>query len=100
MSSRDIKQNIDFSGTVEELISVYQSNAPSETMVKIADMLSKPERPRVTRFMRAAVHAPNADIQSVAQKYLSRYAANTDSVPARVNSHPRSPKEKIEFLGQ
>jgi hypothetical protein len=38
------EQYIDFSGIVDQLISVYQSGSP-ETMVKIAGMLSQPERP-------------------------------------------------------
>jgi HEAT repeat protein len=100
LNSRDTKENIDFSGIVEELISVYQANASPETMLKIANMLSQPERPRVRRFMRAAVHAPDLDIRNIAHEYLSRYPAKTDSAPVRVNLHPRLPKEKILFLNQ
>jgi hypothetical protein len=66
---------------VEALIAEYQSNAPPETMEKIAVMLSDTERPRVTRFMRAAVHAPNPKIQRTANEYLTRFAPK--SKPAR-----------------
>jgi hypothetical protein len=59
---------------VEALIAEYQSNASPETMEKIAVMLSDTERPRVTRFMRAAVHAPNPKIQQIANEYLTRFA--------------------------
>ena len=53
------EDKIDLSGIVEALIAEYQSSPPSETMEKIVVMLSDTARPRVTRFMRAAVHAPN-----------------------------------------
>jgi hypothetical protein len=43
-------------------------------MEKIVVMLSDAERPRVTRFMRAAVHAPNPKIQRPANEYLARFA--------------------------
>lgn len=75
------EDKIDLSGIVEALIAEYQSNAPPETMEKIAVMLSKTERPRVTRFMRAAVHAPNPKIQRTANEYLTRFAPK--SKPAR-----------------
>jgi hypothetical protein len=68
------EDKIDLSGIVEALIAEYQSNAPPETMEKIAVMLSDTERPRVTRFMRAAVHAPNPKIQQIANEYLTRFA--------------------------
>jgi hypothetical protein len=72
---------IDLSGIVEALIAEYQSNAPPETMERIVVMLSDTERPRVTRFMRAAVHAPNPKIQRTANEYLTRFAPK--SKPAR-----------------
>jgi hypothetical protein len=75
------EDKIDLSGIVEALIAEYQSNAPPETMEKIAVMLSDTERPRVTRFMRAAVHAPNPKIQRTANEYLTRFAPK--SKPAR-----------------
>ena len=70
------EDKIDLSGIVDALIAEYQANAPPETMEKIAIMLSDTERPRVTRFMRAAVHAPNPKIQRIANEYLTRFAAN------------------------
>jgi HEAT repeat protein len=93
------EQYIDFSGIVDQLISVYQSGPP-ETMVKIAGMLSQPERPRVTRFMRAAVHAPNPEIQRIANQYLSQFAQEDSPHAGRVTSHPRTPQEKIDFIGR
>ena len=68
------EDKIDLSGIVEALIEGYQSNPPPETMESIAVMLSDTERPRVTRFMRAAVHAPNPRIQRIANEYLARLA--------------------------
>jgi hypothetical protein len=68
------EDKIDLSGIVEALIAEYQSNPPPETMQKIVVMLSDAERPRVTRFMRAAVHAPNPKIQRTANEYLARFA--------------------------
>jgi hypothetical protein len=68
------EDKIEMSGIVEALIAEYQSNAPPETMEKIAMMLSDTERPRVTRFMRAAVHSPNPKIQAIANHYLTRFA--------------------------
>jgi hypothetical protein len=50
-------------------ISLLKTQAAA--MEKIAVMLSDTERPRVTRFMRAAVHAPNPKIQRIANEYLS-----------------------------
>jgi hypothetical protein len=73
------EDKIDPSGVVEALIAEYQSNAPPETMEKIAVMLSDTERPRVTRFMRAAVHAPNPEIQRIANQYLTRFASKSKS---------------------
>jgi HEAT repeat protein len=94
------EENADFSGIVEALIAAYQANAPPETMVKIADMLSQRERPRVTRFMRAAVHAPNPEIQRIANQYLAMFVPTMATQHVRVNSNPRTPKQKIAFLGQ
>jgi HEAT repeat protein len=99
LKSLDTKpEYIDFSGVVDELIEVYRSNAPADTMVRIARLLSDRERPRVTRFMRAAVHAPNPEIQQIANQYLSNYG-NAKPEQARV-ANPRTPKQKIEYLGQ
>jgi len=94
------EENADFSGIVEALIAAYQASVPPETMVKIADMLSQRERPRVTRFMRAAVHAANPEIQRIANQYLSMYASRTEAPPVPVSSNPRTPEQKIAFLSQ
>jgi hypothetical protein len=75
------EDKIDLSGIVEALIAEYQSNTSPETMEKIAMMLSDTERPRVTRFMRAAMHAPNPEIQRIANEYLARFTPK--SKPAR-----------------
>jgi HEAT repeat protein len=94
------EKSIDFSGMVDALIGVYQSSAPPETMVKIARMLSEPQRPRVTRFMRAAVRAPNPEIQEIAKNYLEQYGVTAESVvpPKRAISQRGTPEEKIAYL--
>ena len=69
---------LEFGGICEVLIAVYQSNAPPATMVKIARLLAEDPSPRVTRFMRAAIHAPNPKIQDIAREYL---ATNSSSRP-------------------
>lgn len=91
---------IDFGQMVDVLIGVYQSNAPPETMVKIALMLSEPARPRVTRFMRAAVHAPNPEIQQVAKNYLGQYGVTGEAAPPpkKAAGQRRTPEEKIVYL--
>jgi HEAT repeat protein len=89
---------IEFSGIVEALIAAYQSSAPPETMVKIARMLSQPERPRVTRFMRAAQNSPNPEIQVIAMDYLSIHPPKAPERPARTNSKSTSPQQKIALL--
>lgn len=82
IASRDSDQEfIDFSGIVDQLISVYQSAPGAKTMVGIANLLSQRERPRVTRFMRAATHAPDPEIQRIANQYLSTFASQ--KAPAR-----------------
>lgn len=92
------EENFDGSGIVEALIAVYQ-RAPAATMVKIAQMLSDPERPRVTRFMRAAVHSPNPEVQKIANDYLALHPPKT--APAAVgSSKPQSPEEKIKFISE
>ena len=92
------KENqLDFSGIVEALIATYQANAPPETMVKIAQMLSDFERPRVTRFMRAAVHSPNSDIQAIAGDYLTRFPPLG---PVATPKKPRTSEEKVKYLQQ
>lgn len=94
------EEDADFSGIVEALITAYQAGAPPETMVKIADLLSHRERPRVTRFMRAAVHAPNPEIQRIAKEYLSTYPPKAETKPARAGSIPRTPAQKIALLDE
>ena len=93
------KENtIDFSGIVEVLIAAYQANAPPATMVAIAKMLSDRERPRVTRFMRAAMDAPNSEIRGIANRYLSIYGAT--EAAAEANAEPRTADEKIDYLNR
>ena len=93
------KENtIDFSGIVEVLIAAYQANAPPATMVAIAEMLSDRERPRVTRFMRAAMDAPNSEIRGIANQYLSIYGAT--EAAAEANAEPRTADEKIDYLNR
>jgi HEAT repeat protein len=91
---------IDFGQMVDVLIGVYQSNAPPETMVKIVGMLSQRERPRVDRFMKAAVHAPNPEIQQIATKYVERYGVSAEVVPPtkKAAGQRRTPEEKIAYL--
>ncbi|HKF53168.1 MAG TPA: HEAT repeat domain-containing protein [Candidatus Acidoferrales bacterium] len=88
------EEQIDCGGIIEPLIAAYQAKAPSATMVKIAQMLATVDRPRVTRFMRAAVHSPNAEIQEIAKNYLSMAPAE----PAAENKSPQTPAQKIEFI--
>lgn len=90
--------DLDFSGVVDALIATYQSKTPPETMVKIARMLSQPGRPRVTRFMRAAVHAPNPEIQQIATQYLSVYGAVGEPASTQKIRQPRTTEQKIAFL--
>lgn len=90
------EENFDGSGIVEALIAAYQK-APAATMVRIAQMLSEPERPRVTRFMRAAVHSPNPEVQKIANDYLTRFPLKA-APGAEGSSNPQSPEEKIKFI--
>lgn len=98
-SWKDKENQIDFSGIVEALIGAYQANAPPETMVKIAQMLSDFQRPRITRFMRAAVNSPNPDIQQIAHDYLIQFPPPVKREPAAVKK-PKTPEAKIEYLSQ
>jgi HEAT repeat protein len=93
------EDTIDFSGIVEALIAAYQANAPPATMVAIAKMLSDRERPRVTRFMRAAMDAPNSEIRGIANRYLSIYGEG-DASSAEANAEPRTADEKIDYLNR
>jgi HEAT repeat protein len=96
ITSQPLKEGecIDFSGVIEALIAEYQANAPAETMVQIAKYLSSCPAVRVTRFMRAATHAPNAEIQEIAKDYLARFAPSEARVP-RANKSLRTSAEKI-----
>lgn len=76
-SWRGREDSVEMSGIVDALITEYQSHAPPETMPKIAAMLSDTERPRVTRFMRAALHAPNPEIQRIANHYLEHFGSKS-----------------------
>lgn len=104
--------NVDFDGVVEVLIATYRANAPPATRVTIAKMLAAAPRPRVTRFMNAAIHAPNQEIQSIAREYLQLNVSSSAAAPA-VSPDPaaelladlRSPDcakriEAAETLGQ
>jgi hypothetical protein len=71
--------NFRFGGIVEVLIAAYQANVPPPTMIEIARLMAEDPCPRVTRFMRAAMQAPNPSIQHIAQEYLSKNRS----------SHPR-----------
>jgi len=94
INSQQIKEGtcVDFSGVVEPLIAAYQSNASSATMIEIAKSLSMYPAARVTRFMRAAVHAPNPEIQKIATEYLATYAAP----PARTSRAEKAPRTSAE----
>jgi HEAT repeat protein len=50
--------------------------------------------------MHAAVHAPNPEIQRIADRYLSQFAQEDSPHAGRVSSHPRTPQEKIDFIGR
>ena len=93
------EKDLDFSGIVEALIAAYQAQAPPETMLKIAKMLSEPDRPRVTRFMRAAVNSPNPDIQQIAHEYLLRLPPEAKPSMSGAKK-PKTPEAKIAHLEQ
>ena len=61
-----------YSSFLEALIKTYQSEADAETKTEIARMLAMYPCVRVSRFMRAAVHAPNASVRTIAHKYLQQ----------------------------
>jgi hypothetical protein len=60
----------EYSQFLEALIGTYQSDADAETRTEIVRMLAMYPCVRVSRFMRAAVHSPNAGVRTVARKYL------------------------------
>src|SRR5260370_19410249 len=61
-------------------------------MVEIARLLAASPTARVTRFMRAALHAPNLQIQEIARNYL---AENVSPMPPVPRAFPRTAEEKI-----
>lgn len=79
---------LDYARFVEALIATYQANASSETMVEIAGLLAKVASPRVVRFMRAAVHAPNPEIQKIANNYLAENASARNPQRPQSREHP------------
>jgi len=86
IASRDSDQEfIDFSGIVDQLISVT-SPPRCQDHGWIANLLSQRERPRVTRFMRAATHAPDPEIQRIANQYLSTFASQITVTSALIRS--------------
>ena len=70
---------LEFEGVVEVLIAAYRNHAPPATMVAIAQMLAGAPRPRVTRFMNAARHAPNPEIRRIAEQYSANYESSASS---------------------
>jgi len=71
-SFRGEYRNFEFAGTIEVLIAAYQKDAPSATMIEISRLLASNPCSRVTRFMRAAINAPNPKIQQIAHEYLAK----------------------------
>jgi hypothetical protein len=69
-------KDLEFSGTIEVLIAAYQKNVSPATMIEVARLLAGDPCPRVTRFMRAAVNAPNPQIQQIAHEYLAKTSGN------------------------
>ncbi len=78
------------------------TNAPPTTMETIAGLLAGVATPRVSRFMRAAVHAPNSEIQRIARHYLSLQetsaASNSEDQDAEALRalHSTDPAMRIE----
>jgi len=95
-------EKLEFDGTVEVLIAAYRANAPPTTMETIAGLLAGVATPRVSRFMRAAVHAPNSEIQRIARHYLSLQetsaASNSEDQDAEALRalHSTDPAMRIE----
>ena len=85
---------LDYAKFLEALIAAYQSNAPAETMVEIANLLAKVSSPRVARFMRAAVRAPNPEIQKIANTYVAEHAPPKPKAPAAA----RTSEQKIRLV--
>ena len=83
----------DYSKFVEALIATYQTDAPAETRAEIARLLAEVSSPRVRRFMRAAVHAPNPEVQKIATNYVAQHAPPAKARPAPA---PRTSEQKIQ----
>lgn len=86
---------LDYARFVEALIGTYQSNASPETMVEIANLLAKVSSPRVARFMRAAVRAPNPEIQKIATAYVTEHAPPPK--PTATRAPARTSEQKIHL---
>lgn len=82
-------------GVVEVLIKTYQSNRQATTMAEIATLLAGYPSPRVDRFMRAAVNAPNPQIQETARKYLAENAPHP--AKSKAPTEARTSEQKIRL---
>src|SRR5262249_48024402 len=67
---------------VEVLVELYKNNTPPPSMVEIARMLATYPSQRVNRFMRAAIHAPNPQIQKIARSYLAANKGSSETSSA------------------
>jgi hypothetical protein len=102
-------EKLDFEGIVEVLIAAYRANVPPTTMEAIADLLAEAPRPRVSRFMHAAVHAPNPKIQHIARDYLmlhetsagrDSHDSDADAIRALRSTDPAKRIEAAKLLSQ
>jgi HEAT repeat protein len=81
---------------VEVLIRVYRGKVSAATRVGIATMLAEMPNDRITRFMRAATHAPSREIQKIARAYLADNApASTSTTPPETTVPLNTSKQKI-----
>jgi HEAT repeat protein len=87
---------VDYSNIVEALIATYQAKASPKTMAEIARLLSEVSSPRVARFMRAAVHAPNPEIQEIAVQYAAKHAPKPTAIPRK--RVPQTAEQKIQLV--
>ena len=63
--------NMDYSQFLDAMIQTYRENPSEKTRAEIARMLAMYHCRRVDRFMRAAVHSPSTEVQTIAHEYLS-----------------------------
>jgi hypothetical protein len=63
--------NPEYSQFLEAMIETYRSNASGPTRTEIARLLALNPCRRVDRFMKAAVHSPDAEVRTTARKYLA-----------------------------